>query len=745
MKKLYTVLILVLFIRASPIYAQLNNGGQHAFFGVDGETRSNYIKYGPSTGFIASDDWFSFSPAIKNVIDTTNATYYNNLLQGGANLGFNRRMSVPLYSKMNGKLWLDAAYGRDYIATNSLFDSTAFTIACKNGDNPTNWVGGTTNFPDKNDLIDVFAHMRRDGTNVHDSLWFFTGVATVGTSGSRYFDVELYKKAFSYIGNNPGVFTSAGTDAGHTQWKFDASGNITQTGDMIVAVNYSPGSAPVVDVRIWVSNTTFASVIPNYFKFGPTFDGSTPAFGFASILSNSGTTNFGSGNANYSATPANDTTYATPWGTEESSKNWATKYQTLQFIEIGLNLTRMGVDPALYSSVLSPCESLFSNIFFKSRSSNSFTSNMQDFVTPLVFLQEPVMDYSLLPDTLNCNTSVGNIILTNNTTIGHYTWSTPNGTIVGSSTDSSQINVSEAGTYIVNASPAEGCPATRTDTIRIPLDTFPPIASIITGISMDLSKLLLHGGDVAASNYPTPFGGSQGLQWNWSGPNAFTSIIQDPTTDTTWGTYKLVVTENRNGCKDTITATLNRFDFLILAPNAINLSAVNSNQSVQLKWDNKNSSAVDYFEIEKSVNGVNFITVNTSTASTSYSGFYYYTDNQPGIGNNSYRIKSVNKNGSFIYSNIVKISQNTNGQPQFSVINNYSKSDLSLLCNTDKAGSGIVLVYSLNGLLIQKTPVQLPQGASTIDIPLKTKLNSEILVVALQVNNEIVFKKKILR
>jgi len=744
MKKLYFILLLAVFIKSSPIFAQLNNGGQHAFFGIDGDTRSNYIKYGPSTGLISSDDWFSFSPAIKNVIDTANASYYRTLLQAGENLGFSQRMSAPLYSKFSGKLWLDAAYGRDWLCTNPLTDSTAFTIACKNGDNPANWVGGATNFPDKNDLIDVFAHMRRDGITVYDSLWLFTGTSTVGVVGSRYFDIELYKKTLNYTGMNPGVFSTSGTDAGHTQWIFDASGNITQTGDMILAVSYNPGSAPIVDVRIWLSSTTFATVIPNYFKFGPVIDGSTPAFGYVSILSNSGATNFGSGIANISATPANDTTFSTPWGTEKSDKSISAYYDQLQLIEIGLNLTRMGVDPSLYSNLLSPCESLFASIFFKSRSSNSFSSNMQDFVKPLEFLRNPVMDYSLVPDTLNCNTSVGNIVITNNSTIGHYTWSTPNGTIIGSSTDSSQINVSTAGTYIVSASPAEGCPSTRTDTIRIPLDTFPPVSSIVTGISMDLSTILLYGGDPAASNYPTPFGGSQGLLWNWSGPNAFSSTNQNPTNDTAWGTYQLVVTEMRNGCKDTISATLNRLNFVILAPGIVKLSGVTNNQSILLKWDNKNETLVNYYIVEKSFDGVNFITLGNIAASNS-SGFYYYSDNQPGNGNNLYRIRSVNKSGSISYSNIIKILKNTNGRPQFTVINNYSKGDLSLLSNSDNDYAGTVLIYSLNGQLIQKMPVRISKGASVIDVPLKTNLNNEMIVVALQVNNEIVFKKKILR
>ncbi len=339
----FPVSILVLIAGLIPLstLAQLTNGGTNAYFGVDGDTRNNYVKYGTVSGLIATDDWFSSSSSSYSVIDTSNAATYLSLLQGGANLGFNKRMSVPLFSKMNGKLWLDAVYGRDYVATSPLFDSTVFTIAAKNGDNPTNWVGGTSNIPDKNDLLDVYAHMRRDGTNIHDSLWLFTGVSTVGTSGSRYFDIELYKKNFSY-NSLTGTFSTAGTEAGHTQWLFDASGNVTQTGDMILAVNFTPGSAPVVDVRIWVSQTTYATVTPAYFNFGPNFDGATPAFGYASILSKSGGTDFGSGISNFSATPAQDTTYATPWGTEQSTKNWGTQYLSLQLVEVGLNLTRIG-------------------------------------------------------------------------------------------------------------------------------------------------------------------------------------------------------------------------------------------------------------------------------------------------------------------------------------------------------------------------------------------------------------------
>jgi len=569
MKQTYTLFLFALSCFPYGAVGQLNNGGKYANFGVDGDTRSNWMKYGLVTGAVTSDDWFAPSLTGNNVIDTSNAASYLSLLRGGGNISFYKRMSAPLYSKIGGRLWLDGVYGRDFSAAASLKDSTTFTIASKNGDNPSNWRGGVSSFPDKNDLIDVYAHMRRDGITVYDSLWLFTGVSTFGVNGSRYFDIELYKNNFSYD-RTTGMFTTAGTSAGHTEWLFDPIGNVIQTGDMILAVTFTPGAAPVVDVRIWVSQSTWSTVSPADFSFTAAFDGATPAYGYASIVSNSGTTAFGAGISNYSTTAAQDTTYATPWGSNNSTTGWNAQYQTQQFIEIGLNLTRIGLDPALYSTLGSnPCQSLFSSIFFKSRSSASFTSQMQDFMVPLTFVMPPTLDYTLTPDTLRCNKTVGTIQITNHTTIGNYTWQTlGGGNISGSNADSSQLTITKPGTYIVSASPADGCPATRMDTVVIPIDTSRPVASVAVGMVGNFSYLQLYGGNTSASNYPTPFGGSQGLTWAWSGPNSFSSTIQNPrTVDTTnaWGTYQLIVTEKRNGCKDTARHTVHVYDFVALS------------------------------------------------------------------------------------------------------------------------------------------------------------------------------------
>jgi len=530
--------------------AQLNNGGLYAGFGVDADTRANNLKYGIVTGDIASDDWFAPSGFGNNVIDTSNWATYQAQLKAGANVTFSKRMSQLLYAKVNGKLWLDAVYGRDFSAAASLKDSTVFSIAAKNGDNPNGWQGGVASSPTKNDLVDVYAHIRRDGLTVHDSLWFFTGIVAYGNAANSYYDVELYKNNFGY-NSTTRTFSSAGTAGGHSEWLFDASGKIIQTGDLIVAVSFMPGSVPVIEVRLWVSQATYNSyttggLAPAYFNFN-TYSSTGGSYGYASILSKTGTTAFGGGVANYSGDPSFDSTYASPWGTSNASMGWSPYYVGSQLIEVGLNLTRIGVDPALYT-MLDPCQPMFSDIFFKSRSSSSFTANMQDFVAPLSFLRSPNPDFTAKGDTLRCNRRSLPIQLTNITTAATYSWQ-----MVGSGTISGAtgpvIYISEPGTFIVSATPVSGCPATQVDTIVVPIDTFPPKASARAG--MYNHQIDLYGGDVLASNYPTPFGGSKGLTWNWTGPEGFSSTVQNPVNDTAWGTYYLTVTEKRNGCTDT--------------------------------------------------------------------------------------------------------------------------------------------------------------------------------------------------
>lgn len=87
----------------------------------------------------------------------------------------------------------------------------------------------------------------------------------------------------------------------------------------------------------------------------------------------------------------------------------------------------------------------------------------------------------------------------------------------------------------------------------------------------------------------------------------------------------------------------------------LNFSGSKQQQSVVLNWQTANEINNNYFSLERSA-GSAFSEIAKVDASTKSS--YSYTDNQPLNGKNYYRLKQVDKDGNFTYSQIVSVEFN---------------------------------------------------------------------------------------
>src|SRR4030095_11545209 len=74
----------------------------------------------------------------------------------------------------------------------------------------------------------------------------------------------------------------------------------------------------------------------------------------------------------------------------------------------------------------------------------------------------------------------------------------------------------------------------------------------------------------------------------------------------------------------------------------------------ELKWSTTDEVNDHHYEVERSVNGINFSIIATVSANSSQE--YQYFDVTPLNGISYYRIKQVNKNGKYSYSPIEKIN-----------------------------------------------------------------------------------------
>lgn len=653
------ILLPFLFTCITPItsFGQLNSGSP-ANFGIDGDIRTDFRMSGTFTA-TGTHDWFKLNTGTGlGVIDTFNTGGFKTSLASGANITFAKGMSVPRYSTVNNSIMLDARYGRDQFgySVGSNADLTTFT-GSKNGDNPmTSWstVPAGTSVSDKADIIDCYAHLRRDGIVVSGSnpshLIANIGVTTVATTGDRYFDAEFFCSPISY-NTTTGLFSNSGPSAtgGHTAWTFNPDGSISQFGDMSISFAFSSSNVSEIYLMVWVAYSTFLTTVPAGFNFvSGQYYGTIGGYGYAKIAPKSGTViAWGVGNTAAAMTP--------PWGSTSKSlgnssvNNYSTSYAIGQFGEAAIDLTALGVDPILLAGGNS-CSPPFKRILFKSRSSSSYTSSLQDFAGPYPFLDAPQPPKNILtPGILTCiNTSLTLQPQTYDAG-AYYRWTTSGGAISGNP-ETHMITITKPGKYYLYSSAFVGC-AEQVDSVIVGQDIFKPKAQIqqngyLISNNPAFNSVTLLGRDTTASKYTSPYGSYQGLLWNWTGSNGFTGTTQNITV-TDSSAYRLIVTQISNGCKDTAYHYVLDAAKPPLSVKLISFKAVLKNNTAELAWATANEENSSHFIIERSTDGFVFNTIGTVNSNVNSSSIKYYAFSDNNLNGSTffyYRLRIVDQN-----------------------------------------------------------------------------------------------------
>jgi hypothetical protein len=483
MKKIVLILLMALYAYGG--ITQVITPVIEGKFGVDADAQSNIFIDATSPCTDCDDWWYD---QLQNggtslfVIDTTGAAaivaqYLSNA--ASRNIPFYRKMRYSAFQNIDERTLIDAIFVRDYHGV----DQTAFTDGSnKNGDSPIDWVGDTKSVLDKNDILDVYCHIRRHGpnNNTSDPLWLFGAVATEGTNGNRYFDFEMYQTDIFYTRSVRG-FTGYGPDAGHTTWKFDASGNVTQAGDIIFAANYSSSDLTSIEARIWIDRADLL-ITPATFDWTGTFDGATNSsqYGYAAILPKNG-------DPFYYGTTNSGPTWAGPFRLVRENDAVVTQFSAGQFMEFGVNLTALGLNP---SSLMgsTPCGIPFSKVMVKTRASTAFTAELKDFIAPFDLFLPPTAEVAADVPVFCGAASVSNIWVTNPYSTSTYTWTTPNGQIA--TNNGTSITVDTPGTYILTQTLDNGCPIYSTDTATIVFDSS---CAILASNKINFNGLLNNG------------------------------------------------------------------------------------------------------------------------------------------------------------------------------------------------------------------------------------------------------------
>jgi Secretion system C-terminal sorting domain/FG-GAP repeat len=146
----------------------------------------------------------------------------------------------------------------------------------------------------------------------------------------------------------------------------------------------------------------------------------------------------------------------------------------------------------------------------------------------------------------------------------------------------------------------------------------------------------------------------------------------------------------------------------------ITFTGQKENNGTLLRWTTAQEQNSSYFEIDRSGDNQNYTAIGqvaaagNSTQVTDYS----FTDGSPLTGNNYYRLKMVNLDGSYVYSQVVVINFGSSSMSAVTAYPNPAHGSFTLLFKNMTPGQYGVSLLSAIGQTVQTTMVQVTNPAN---------------------------------
>lgn len=146
------------------------------------------------------------------------------------------------------------------------------------------------------------------------------------------------------------------------------------------------------------------------------------------------------------------------------------------------------------------------------------------------------------------------------------------------------------------------------------------------------------------------------------------------------------------------------------------------NSQSYLLWKTYSESNSAFFQIERSSDALHFSKIGQVAAAgdASEQKSYRFIDTDPSTGKNYYRLKMVDKDGSFKYSVVIMLSKG-NGTDQFRVFPNPAHEQVNVLIASPGDGNRdkIINIWDMNAKIVKRTKVNVTPGSNMFTVPLK--------------------------
>ena len=147
-----------------------------------------------------------------------------------------------------------------------------------------------------------------------------------------------------------------------------------------------------------------------------------------------------------------------------------------------------------------------------------------------------------------------------------------------------------------------------------------------------------------------------------------------------------------------------------LPVNLVSFNAGSSGKNIELTWEVENEVNFSKYELECSSDGISFGNLSTIVANGKSTYSYLQTTNI--YSKNYYRLKLVNKDGSFSYSNVISVI--TNEKEQVIIYPNPAKDFITVVSNNISPNSTLIVQDAFGRKVLEKKLTNNTIGTATI-------------------------------
>jgi hypothetical protein len=138
----------------------------------------------------------------------------------------------------------------------------------------------------------------------------------------------------------------------------------------------------------------------------------------------------------------------------------------------------------------------------------------------------------------------------------------------------------------------------------------------------------------------------------------------------------------------------------VLPVNLVSFSGISNGAYNKMQWVTSSEQNSDYFDLERSIDGITFSKTTTLQAQNNSSNNYYSYNDLRGTSNiYYYRLKMVEKDGAFKYSAIIRINSKQNNI--ISVYPNPAKETITISVSDTKLFKTDIKLTDMNGRLVK--------------------------------------------